>query len=61
MSRDDIILPTRVFDMLDGDYIYRIRIARVVEHNGDWARMKFDIMTRQHLRRARQVDDQIAV
>ena len=61
VSRDDIILPTRVFDMLDGDYIYRIRIARVVEHNGDWARMKFDIMTRQHLRRARQVDDQIAV
>ena len=54
VNRDDI-LPTRVFDMLDGDYIYRIRIAREIERNGDWARMKFDILTRQNLRRARQI------
>ena len=54
VNRDDI-LPTRVFDMLDGDYIYRIRIAREIERNGDWARMKFDILTRQTLRRARQI------
>jgi hypothetical protein len=60
VNRDDI-QPARVFDMLDGDYIYRIRIAREIERNGDWARLKFDVLTRQNLRRTRQADDQIAV
>jgi hypothetical protein len=60
VNRDDI-LPTRVFDMLDGDYIYRIRIAREIERNDDWARVKFDILTRQNVRRARQTEAQIAV
>ncbi|BBP01857.1 hypothetical protein SFSGTM_25650 [Sulfuriferula nivalis] len=41
----------KYYDMLMDDYVYRIRIHARLEHQYDWLRAKFNMLTRTHLTR----------
>ncbi|MFA5172401.1 MAG: hypothetical protein WC426_12620 [Sulfuriferula sp.] len=41
----------KLYDMLMDGYVYRIRIRAQLEHQYDWLRAKFDMLTRTHLTR----------
>lgn len=42
----------QIYDMLDGKYIYRIRITQERTRGQDWLLLKFDILTRRHIEHA---------
>ena len=39
----------QMYDLLDGNYIYRIRVTREQDRSHDWVRLKFNILTRRHI------------
>jgi hypothetical protein len=41
----------KYYDMLMNGYVYRIRIHARIEHQYDWLRVKFNMLTRTHLTR----------
>lgn len=43
------IAPAQIYDMLDGDYIYRVRITHEQSRSRDWLQLKFNILTRRHV------------
>lgn len=46
---DMSIAPTQIYDMLDGEYIYRVRITHEQNRSHDWLLLKFNILTRRHI------------
>ena len=42
--------PAQIYDMRDGDYIYRIRITHEQVRSHDWLQLKFNILTRRHVK-----------
>jgi len=49
---DMSVSATRIYDMLDGEYIYRIRITHELGRGQDWLLLKFSILTRHHVEMA---------
>lgn len=52
MVGDMNIAPAQIYDMLDGDYIYRVRITHEQDRSHDWLLLKFSILTRCHVEMA---------
>ena len=46
---DMSIAPAQIYDMLDGEYIYRVRITHEQDRSHDWLLLKFNILTRRHV------------
>lgn len=46
---DTSIAPTQIYDMLDGNYIYRVRITHEQDRSQNWLLLKFNILTRHHI------------
>lgn len=44
------LAPAPMYDLLDGNYIYRIRITHEQDRSYDWVRLKFNILTRRHIK-----------
>lgn len=46
------IAPSQMYDLLDANYVYRIRITGEQDRSHDWVRLKFNILTRRHIKMA---------
>ena len=46
---DMSIAPAQIYDMLDGNYIYRVRITHEQGRSHDWLLLNFNILTRCHV------------